>query len=161
METKILFKEQQRFRQWWLWCLLGLIALTVVISLYAALRESAKNWPAMLLVSLPLLLIVLFALIRLDTEIRTDGIYVRFFPLQTRYRLYRWDAIDHLFVRQYYPLREYGGWGIRGWNKNRALNVSGDQGLQLILKDNRKLLIGTRKPEALAALLPSLPVPQQ
>jgi hypothetical protein len=61
-------------------------------------------------------------------------------------------------VREYRPLAEYGGWGVRGFGKNRALNVSGNFGLQLVMKDGAKMLIGTQKPQELEDFLKSLPV---
>lgn len=161
MKTEILFKEQQRFRQWWLWALIGILVLIVGTVACILLQHAADNAVPLLLILLSLLLPVSFLLLRLDTEVRNDGIYVRFFPLQIKYKRYRWEDIDYLFIRQYDPVNEYGGWGIRGLGSNRALNISGDQGLQLVLKEHKKkLLIGTRKPEELARLIQSIPVPQ-
>ena len=42
-------------------------------------------------------------------------------------------------ARTYAPLREYGGWGIRGLSRKRAYNVSGNRGVELSLVDGRKL----------------------
>lgn len=54
------------------------------------------------------------------------------------------------YVRTYDALSEYGGWGLKGgalWNnsKGKAINVSGNIGIQLELKNGKKLLIGTQK----------------
>ena len=61
----------------------------------------------------------------------------------------QWSEIDKAYVRQYDALGEYGGWGLKGgklWKKEKgkAINVSGDIGIQLELKDGKKLLIGTQ-----------------
>lgn len=98
---------------------------------------------------------LIFAL-RLETEIKSDGIYVRFFPIHFKYRFYPWTHIDKAYVRKYNPILEYGGWGLRGIGKNRALNISGNQGLQLVLEENKRLLIGTRKPEEVSDVLHQL-----
>ena len=44
---------------------------------------------------------------------------------------------------------EYGGWGIRtiSLKKNIAYTISGDKGLQIELKDGKKILLGTQNPE--------------
>lgn len=44
---------------------------------------------------------------------------------------------------------DYGGWGFRFglFGKGRALNVSGNKGIQLVLTDGTRLLIGTNKPD--------------
>ena len=59
------------------------------------------------------------------------------------------------YVRQYSPLLEYGGWGMRFgiFGKGNAWNISGDKGLQLVFTNQKKLLIGTNQPEKLAAIL--------
>ncbi|MGK0329715.1 MAG: hypothetical protein ACJAXF_003214, partial [Polaribacter sp.] len=52
--------------------------------------------------------------------------------------------------RTYLPISEFGGWGLRGGfffnkGKEKAVNISGNIGIQLILKSGKKLLIGTQK----------------
>lgn len=116
--------------------------------------------PGDLLLGNGILLLVIFLLLglRLDTEIRNDGVYVRFFPFALRLKRYGWEEIEKAYVRPYKPLLEYGGWGIRYGRKGKALNVSGNMGLQLELKNGKKLLIGTRKPEVLQAVIEELEV---
>ncbi|MBK9224473.1 MAG: hypothetical protein IPO23_07190 [Flavobacterium sp.] len=65
------------------------------------------------------------------------------------------DKLTKSFVRQYSPLMEYGGWGLRLglFGNGKAFNVSGDKGLQLEFTDNKKLLIGTNRPEELTETL--------
>jgi len=53
----------------------------------------------------------------------------------------------------YNPLREYGGWGIRGFGDNRALNARGNRGVRLTLTDGRRLLVGSQRPDELATAL--------
>jgi hypothetical protein len=65
------------------------------------------------------------------------------------FKKYSWDKIAKSFVRQYNPIIEYGGWGLRLglFGKNRAYNISGKEGIQLVFHDHKKLLVGTNKPE--------------
>ena len=86
----------------------------------------------LLLTAIPLLLITLLILnIRLDTLIKEDGIYVRFFPFHWSFKKFSWDMISSSYVRKYSPLLEYGGWGMRLgiFGKGNAWNISGDKGL--------------------------------
>lgn len=114
-----------------------------------------SNTGLLVTTSLTLLLPILFLIFRLDTQIKKDGIYVRFFPIHVKFRHYTWGELTKIFVRRYSPLAEYGGWGLRFglFGKGRAYNVSGDKGLQLEFTDNRKLLIGTNKPDELTEVL--------
>lgn len=98
---------------------------------------------------------LLFVNFRLDTIIKEDGIYVQFFPIHLRAKHYTRSTLKKSFVRQYAPIAEYGGWGLRigAGGKGRAFSVSGDKGLQLEFTDNKKLLIGTNKPDELTEVL--------
>ncbi|MES2618350.1 MAG: DUF6141 family protein [Bacteroidota bacterium] len=156
MTNTILFSENQRFKQWWLWLLL--IGVNGIF-IYGLIRQVIMGIPfgnqpmsnTTLIISglIQFLLTVLFWSFKLQTIVKSDGIYVRLFPLQTKLQFFPWDVIASAEIRTYSPLREYGGWGMRGALKNRALNVSGVIGLQLVLNNGNRLLIGTQQSEAL------------
>jgi len=158
MDKQVLFKETQRFRQPWLWAiLLGVDALTILVCVHQIVTDtySTINPSTIIALVLVILVTVIIAIIRLDTIINQEGIYIRFFPFHLNYKYYPWHTIAQSFVRQYNPIAEYGGWGIRlGLSgKGPVYNVSGDKGIQLQFTDSSKLLIGTNKPgEAEAAL---------
>ncbi len=92
---------------------------------------------------------------RLDTVIKTDGIYIRFFPFHRTFRFYAWETLAKCYVREYSPIGEYGGWGLRYSmsGKGKAYNFSGSKGLQLEFFNGDKLLLGTRKPEEITTIL--------
>lgn len=154
MKNNILFSEKQRFNQWWLRVLLlganGLLAYGVItqVGLGKQFGDKPSGDAGLILVLALIIVITVFMFsLRLETVIKTDGVYVKFFPFHLSFRRYSWDQIHKSYVRKYNPILEYGGWGLRGLGKNRALNVSGNQGLQLEMEGNKRLLIGTRKPE--------------
>ena len=105
-----------------------------------------------------LLLTLLFVFLRLDTAIQKDGIYYRFLPFQLTYKKISWDRISKAFVRQYNPITEYGGWGLRIglFGKGQAFNVSGNKGLQLVYDNGKKLLLGTQRPQEIEQVLKQL-----
>ncbi|MEQ9426479.1 MAG: hypothetical protein RJQ09_18800 [Cyclobacteriaceae bacterium] len=157
------FEESQSFTQWYIWLLLIGLNLLFLFGIYkqAILGEAFGNKPASTLVLsfvwIPVLLItVFFFMIRLDTKINKEGVHVRFFPIHRKFKKHEWDDIREAKVRKYRPLLEYGGWGIRGIGRNRALNVKGNIGLQLVFNDGKKLLIGTQKKEELDLVIKSL-----
>lgn len=162
MNEEILFKERQRFTQWWLWLILlgvnGLFLFGVfkqVINGQQFGNNPMSNAALLIATGLTIVLTLLFINFRLDTKIKKDGIYVRFFPFHLKFKYYSWDKLTKSFVRQYSPLVEYGGWGIRFglFGKGKAFNVSGDKGLQLEFTNRKKILIGTNKPEKLIEVL--------
>ncbi len=162
MSSEVLFTERQRFRQWWLWLILlginGLFIFGVFKQVIGGEQFGDKpmsNAGLLVATGLTLLLTLLFINIRLDTNIKKDGIYVRFFPFHLKFKYYSWDTLTKSFVRQYSPLTEYGGWGLRIGllRKGTAFNISGDKGLQLEFTNNKRLLIGTNKPDELTEIL--------
>jgi hypothetical protein len=49
----------------------------------------------------------------------------------------------------YQPIREFGGWGVRGWGKRKAWSARGNQAVALTLEGDRLLLIGSDHPRRL------------
>lgn len=162
MDKEILFSEKQKFKQCWLWLILlginGLFLFGVFKQIIGGQQFGDKpmsNAGLLIVTGLTIALTILFINFRLDTTIKKDGIYVRFFPFHLKFKYYNWDSLTKSFVRQYSPLTEYGGWGLRLglFGKGTAFNVSGDKGLQLEFTNNKKLLIGTNKPDELTETL--------
>lgn len=162
MQNVVLFSETQRFRQWWLWLIMlvvNAIALTAIyrqVILGRQFGNDDMSSTGLIIVGVVILAFtILFFNFRLDTEIRPDGIYYRFFPFHMAYRRVQWHELSKVHVRRYNAIAEYGGWGYRlgllGWG--RAFNVAGDMGLQLEFFNTKKLLIGTAKPEELTTAL--------
>ena len=92
---------------------------------------------------------VLLLSARLNAEVRSDGLYVRFFP--RKWKPIPYESIASFQARTYKAIREYGGWGIRWGREGKAYIVSGNEGLQLLLNDGRKVLIGSQRPQELEA----------
>jgi len=57
-------------------------------------------------------------------------------------------------ARDYDALREFGGWGIKGWSRDkRAYNVSGGRGVEVFLRDGRSVMLGSQHADELAAAI--------
>jgi len=155
------FSERQQFRQWWLWTIL---ALTLIFPVVITINDSKRGYNAhtvqdiMIGAAIPVLIIILFVIMQLRTRIDETGIYYRFFPIHFQVLRIGWDEVEKAYVRQYKPLPEYGGWGIRMGlgGKGKAYNISGNWGLQLELKTGKKILIGSQKTDEIVALLEQL-----
>ncbi|MDR0802933.1 hypothetical protein [Fluviicola sp.] len=163
MTEKNLFSETQKFRQWWLWLIFvgieGLMGFSIITQIIYGKSFSDSKWENLLIGFFVVLAVcILFFILRLETRISDNGIYVRFFPVQLKFRHYKWEDIDQIYLREYSPIVEYGGWGIRYslFGKGKAFNVSGKMGLQLGFKNGRKVLIGTDKPEDMAQNLTAM-----
>jgi len=163
--TDVIFREVQRFASWLRWAVALSMAVAVAFDVLALRQESLQQPPrtpqiiSLIIVGvlLPIAIALLFWLLKLQTEVRRDGLYVRFFPFHIRFKKFTAEDLSEHYARTYRPIREYGGWGIRcGWRGGRAYNVSGNKGVQLVLKNGKRLLVGSQKAEELADAIGSL-----
>ncbi|QCX52348.1 hypothetical protein [Elizabethkingia sp. JS20170427COW] len=165
IENEILFKEKQKFQQWWIWLILLGVNLLFIVGavIQIGMKRPFGNQPMsdtgfLWVTAFTIAVSILFLNFKLETRITKEGIYVRFFPFHLKFKYYSWREITKAYIRSYSPISDYGGWGIRlGLSgKGNAYNVSGNQGLQLEFADRKNLLIGTQKPEELSLLLEQL-----
>jgi len=158
------YRETQHFRQIWLWALVLFISL---LSLYGAfqqliLGEPFGNNPAP--DSMMVILAIIFGIglplfmfiMNLTTEIRSNGLYFRFFPFHLSFHRIAAEEIIIYEACTYSPIKDYGGWGIRYGRKGKAYNVSGNRGVRFELSNEKHLLIGSRRPEELVETLASI-----
>jgi hypothetical protein len=154
------FREEQKIVKVW-WTTLIIVAIAVFIW-YSFIQQiilgqpfgtnPGPDWMVWLLwvvfgIGLP----IVWYMTKLIVEVKEDHLLIRYFPLTTR--KIPFSDIKQVESRTYKPVREYGGWGLRGWGNKRAYNVSGDQGVELELQDGRMIMIGSQKPEELALAL--------
>ena len=163
----MVFREVQRWRRWWL-PLAGLVAFGVldVTLIYAVTAlskaptardiESARAAAYAVMgatLGLGILLAFVARVMSLTTEVRADGLFVRYFPIHLSFkRIPLEDAVKCRAVT-YSPLGQYGGWGIRYTWRGKAYNVSGNRGARIEYSNGRHLLIGSQRPEELCAAI--------
>ena len=142
------FEERQRFRQVWLWAVLLGIAAVSTAAVLISVRE--LSWTALFLLT-PAALVYLLYRLELDVRVDDRALSIRFTPLVRK--SIPLSEIAAVAPRTYRPLLEYGGWGIRYSLSGRGLayNVSGNRGVQLVLTDGSRILVGSQRPEDLAA----------
>ncbi len=160
-ESGTIFREVQRFHQWWIY-------LTVLVvtgfAWYAPLRQlfadapagekEAPDWAMYLIwllmgVGFP----ALFLSARLVVEVKEDGLHYRYYPFHARFHHIGVEEIEEVEAVTYHPILEYGGWGIRCGLKGRAYNVSGKRGVQLQLREGKRVLFGSQRAEELASAM--------
>lgn len=112
-------------------------------------RASLLHRPVQTLMAAGVIAPLFFVSMHLSTVVTPDRISVRFFPLQLAYREIALEEVVDCQVEEYQPLT-HGGWGIRGTASNRVYILSGRNGVRLMLRDGRSILLGTAHPEQLA-----------
>jgi hypothetical protein len=160
MGSKILFEEVQAggkksFTDFFK--ITGAVFLAALA--FHVIRDKGKvdEWGLVLFIGLVLcLLIATVTSMRMVTQIREDGIYVKFPPFQPGFSKFRWENIQDVEVRKFNALREYNGWGIKYGISGKGYVLAGDTGIQLILRNQSRVLISTQRPEEVILVLRSV-----
>lgn len=153
-----IFKEEQKFTQLFAVIIhtlnLGILALmTYAVIQQIILGKPFGDKPApdvvLILLFILVLAITLFLFsIKLKTRIDETGIHYQFFLYHRSFKTIPWKDVNRVYVRKYSPITEYGGWGLKGsffTGSNRAVNISGNIGIQIEFKDGTRTLVGTQK----------------
>ena len=165
-DNRIYFAESQSFRQPWLWILFactslllfGLFGHALYQQLYLGIpwgRNPIGDGPlvtlAILMIAVAVGLPLLAFSMKLTVRVDPSGLKIHFPPFVNR--TIPLDRISSWEPCQYRPLRDYGGWGVRlSWvGKGWSYSVSGNLGVRITSTDGKRFLIGSRRPEELAA----------
>jgi hypothetical protein len=155
----ILFRETQSFR-------LGYTALTLAVPPAAlvvlTLRQMVWHHPwgnppvsdagLIFLTLLTSLVYLRLMTVRLVTILRNDRLSVAMRGLVRRTRVPLADIRSAVSVK-FDPTAEYVGYGVRNGPRGQAWIASGNQAVQLELTGDRKLLVGSQRPDDLARLI--------
>jgi len=163
--SSVLFQEEQRLWRRWL-------AVLFVPAAFAACTLSLGVWQQVIRgtpwghrpMSDPLLVLVtivtfmvpgvtlwLLYNMRLTTVVDRRGIELHLWPVRRRH--ISLTEIRSVAARDYSPILEYGGWGLRFGSKGWAHNARGRSGVQLELSKGFPVLIGSQRANELAAAI--------
>ncbi len=157
---KTYFREEQKNIHAFIWIIMIFVTILALYAKYKTffLKQVFGNMPPTdnLFHFSDIIIIVILALLatlNLTVEIREDGIHYRYFPFHIKFRHISWTEVKDMAVRKYSPLNEYWGWGIRHGISGKAYNMKGNKGLQLVLKNGKRILFGTQHPEELKSII--------
>ena len=150
VKGNILFKEEQQFRTGWVWWILILSMVSSLgVMLGVALKEKEKTrdaWLALVIViPLGVIIFYLMYITKLQTVITTEGIFYKWWPFQHSYRFVPAAEIEEVELRKG-PCLSYGSHWIPGYG--RVHNTGLGKGFQFVLKNGKKIFLGTNKQNA-------------
>ncbi len=118
-----------------------------------AFYEETQGFAPWVYVGLGLVLLILLAVFttRMRTSVTAEGVTIRYGLLGTT-RVPIGDIVRAEAI-VYRPIGDYGGWGLRGFGRRRALNARGNRGVLLTRRDGSTLLVGSQEPRRLLAAL--------
>ncbi len=117
------------------------------------LYEESQGFAPWVYVLLAAVLVLLFGVLtlRMQTTVAPDALIVRYgFLGSTRVPLSEIARAEALVYR---PVRDYGGWGLRGFGSRRAINARGNRGVRITRRDGSTLLVGSQDPRGLLTAL--------
>jgi len=156
---RVFFKEEQKLK--FVWIFLFLAILSFIFLFYVLFQQLILHKPwgsepmpdsGLILVNIiiPLFLFSFYLIFRnskLIIEVKEDGIYLRYPPQIIKNQIFKFENIEKYYLRNYNAIKEYGGRGAKAIRPKAGISysVSGNKGIQLILLDGTKILIGTQK----------------
>jgi len=141
IDNEKIFYEIQQFRQKWIWTILLIVLFVLFLPIISGIISILFG---VILILTGFCFIWLFYSMKLITEIKGDSIHIKFSPFTTQ--IIPFSEIIKYEIRQYRPIIEYGGWGIRFNRSGKAYTVSGNIGIQIQLSAGKGILIGTQQP---------------
>src|ERR1700748_3314228 len=100
------FTETQKFNSLPLILILGVVSIVLIRVFFAVIaNKEHKNirWFLFPLFLIPLAVLVLTFIMRLDTRVDATGIYYRFYPVHSKVHAITWQDVDSAYVRKYSP----------------------------------------------------------
>ena len=146
-----IFREEQRFTQVWIIALLVISTIVPLATFIRAYINGQTSFQNVMIASSLLIVGCFFIFVfKLTTKIDEQGIHYKFSPIHFSYRLIKWKDMQKVYTRKYNAISEYGGWGCKGgifWKRENgiAFNVAGNDGIQILTKEGKKILIGTQQ----------------
>jgi len=142
-----MFEEKQHLISKWILLVFSILFALLIYNHRTDFMQLYRSPDLWIIISIFLLLYF----IRLKTRIDKQGIYIRFIPFIWN-KTIPWDEVEKAYGRTY-TLMDFGGWGYRFSSQGVAYNAKGKHGLQLILKNGKRIMIGTQKPQEIENIL--------
>jgi hypothetical protein len=141
----VYFREEQRFE--WFWTAVWLIPVVIIgYGLYRQAISAFLLWPALVVTAV---VAVWMNQSRLITEVRTDGLWIRFVLLWPA-RTIPWNEIRTVEALTYRPIKDFGGWGVRWAARGIVYNARGKRGVRMVLASGERVLVGSQHTDDLA-----------
>ena len=139
----VLFEEKQHFPRWLIILMLSPILITVGVTLAISMSEQDRSemWIALaIVVPMQFIMLYLFYNVQFEKLVTKDGLYYRWTIIQKKYRVITKAEIEKIELRKP-PSLKYGK--NYTFSHGKVYNVSDKVGLQLYLKNGKKVFFGT------------------
>lgn len=157
-----IYREEQSFA-WWIYatlCALGVLSWIVLVLARGGhpgegvVARSASLDISLFALGLGLPLLLTIGVLRMTTEVTPTDLRIWFGWVPTYRQAIFLSSVRRVEVVRYRPIADYGFWGVRrGPDGERVFHARGDRGVRLHLTDGSRILVGSQRPEELAAVI--------
>lgn len=145
-----LFEERQRPPHGVTIFMLVLLLVAGVWGVYTSARLDRVLWDFFALLAFAVAAVML---VRMRTVVTPEYLRVTILPVPRR--TFPIAEITRCEVITYRPVRDYGGWGWRWSRRGWAFTMRGNRGVMVHRTRRKSFLVGSQRPEELAAALHS------
>jgi len=154
-----IYKEEQQYRNWES---IAFITLLIGGLVYGIVTGNAKNamaispmWLSACLVALSGFLLYLLN-IKLRISVSDKSISYQYFPIHDKKKKVKIEDIQYCAVIDPSAAQSYTGRNLNFAVREQMYSVTGRRGLQVILKNNKRLFIGSKNPQELKSRIESV-----
>ncbi|HUZ60488.1 MAG TPA: hypothetical protein VMU83_17085 [Hanamia sp.] len=154
-----LFEEHQHQRRILPWSIVTMIWTLSILHLSKnGISKEYIIFDILILIALPLMMTVLFFVVKLSIVITKNCITDRMYPFHLRYKKIRPNHVKSVFCKEYNKNRMFQGWGLGiSFNgKYRSYTIKGYKGIELNLKSGKTVFICSTKSEELFSTINDL-----
>lgn len=147
-----LFEEHQYQRRLLPWLLVAAIWSTSIRHIYHnGFSTEHLVYDISIIILLPLTITLFLFFLKLSIKMDKNYFMFKMFPFHWSYRKIKLEEISNATVKEYNTDRTFHGWGMGiPWNRNyKSYTVKGYKAVEILLKNGKKIFIGTQRPEDL------------
>ncbi|MGB3907833.1 MAG: DUF6141 family protein [Methanomethylovorans sp.] len=161
-ENSLVFQEKQYFDKWKNFFVLAVVMVTInaVILLYVFYIFHEVPSLFLFLVAIPVLVFMitffLFSKMEMTTEVRYDGLYIRYLPTQRTFRYFPFESIESSQRSKGEMLDRINNWRIRSYPNRTIYQCGSSEKVLIKLVNGKTLLIDSKSPDELIAAISSM-----
>ena len=150
--ARVYFTESQRIDQIGIKIFMAILTCSILAPfLMVDWGSTSVVYKGIALVGVMLTMIlvnVMVFVMTFETKITEEGMLYRYPPLIWKWKLASFEDLQEVKLTKYLLWSQFGGPGYkrRIFGTGRGIVIKGNQGVQLIFKNGKKLLLGTQKP---------------
>jgi hypothetical protein len=132
------------------WVVLVTIILPVIMLVVAVVVWFSTPWASLVLLVVAVMMVFPYG--GMQTTVTRQEISVRFGIIGLRVLRLKTEEIENIELKEFSPMADFGGYGIRFNREMSAYYMRGNRGIKLTTTKGKKYIIGSDNPEELYAV---------